>query len=81
MSEHDARRCAIAAHRLRCAGGTNATLAEAARAALRRRRDWERVVRFRHAGQWWYARCDWLGVAVSLQRDDNITFLRAYHAF
>jgi len=67
-----------AEQQLRAAGGSEKSLAQAARAALRRARYKDAEARFEHAGRSWWAVPRTFGVAVRVNADDVAEFLYSY---
>lgn len=69
---------AAAEQQLRAAGGGEKSLAQAARAALRRARYKDVESRFEHAGRSWWAVPRMFGVGVRINADDAALFLYSY---
>lgn len=69
---------AAAEQQLRAAGGSEKSLGQAARAALRRARYKDMETRFEHAGRSWWAVPRLFGVGVRINADDTAMFLYSY---
>ena len=67
-----------AEQQLRAAGGSEKSLARAARAALRRARYKDAEARFEHAGRSWWAVPRTFGVGVRINAEDDALFLYSY---